>query len=397
MLLLSGYEQTLPCKIENIKFRKVRIVMKRKSMLRRAAALLLIMCLLSVAGCSSQKGNGIQTEVSSVSKETETAALTESSKEENGGIRTVINIDGTKVEIPAEVTGVAPTIGAFAHITAMLGGSEQIAASIKDLSPIFYSVWPKTNPDGHDTSSMEDIIASGAQVVYGPNFTDEQRGQLEAAGIAVLQINAFSNAEEMKSIVTLIGDILGNDGPERAKAFNAYYDSNIEYVKTMTKDLDENQKVRVLNLRYGGDNYTTVNGKDISAFYVEAAGGSFVSGDYQGTGGAMTVNAEQIIEWDPDVIFTMGRSAHDQIVNDPALASVSAVANGNVFTEPSGTYPWSVRSAEGALMPLFLAKIMYPDIFKDLSVEDKTREFYKDMYGYSLSDEEVKTIMAGRE
>ncbi|MGC4019061.1 MAG: ABC transporter substrate-binding protein [Muricomes sp.] len=366
--------------------------MKRKTMLKRVIAMMLILCLLFVTGCSSQKTENNSAET----KTTDTTAKSDD-KEASTGTRTVTNVDGTTVEIPENVTGVAPTIGAFAHITAMLGGSDRIVASTQGLDPLFFTVWPKTNPDKHDTSNMEDIIASGAQVTYGPNFTDEQRAQLEAAGISVLQINAFSNAEELKAIVTLIGDILGGDAPERAKAFNTYYDGNIEYVKNMTKDLTDDQKVRVLNLRYSSDSYTTVSGTDISAFYAESAGGNFVSEEYEATDANMTVSAEQIIEWAPDVIFTMGRAAHDQIVNDPALASVPAVANGKVFTEPSGTYPWSVRSAEGALMPLFLAKIMYPDIFKDLSVEDKTKEFYKDMYDYNLSDEEVKTIMAGRE
>lgn len=82
-------------------------------------------------------------------------------------------------------------------------------------------------------------------------------------------------------------------------------------------------------------------------------------------------------------------------MNDPALQSVPAVQNGQVFVEPYGTYQWLVRSAEGALMPYFLAKITYPEVFKDLSVEEETKKFYKDMYNYDLNDEEVATIMAG--
>ena len=46
-------------------------------------------------------------------------------------------------------------------------------------------------------------------------------------------------------------------------------------------------------------------------------------------------------------------------------------------------------------MPYFLAKITYPEVFKDLSVEEETKKFYKDMYNYDLNDEEVATIMAG--
>lgn len=373
----------------------------KNNMIRKAVIMLLCFSLLAVGGCSNKPAATTEPESTEVTNETTSkeetteGTTTEAAKE---GMRTITNIDNTTVEIPAEVTGVAPTIGAFGHITAMLGGSDRIVASIKNFSSLFRSVWPDTNPEGYETGNIEDIIASGAQVTYGPNYTDEQREQLETAGIVVLQVDAFSNADEMKAIVRLIGDILGEDAPERAEAFCEYYDQNIAYVKEKTADLTDDEKVKVLNLRYSGDSYTTVKGTDISAFYAESAGGIFVSGDFEGAaGGDMTVNAEQIIEWEPDVIFTMGREAKERIMSDAALSSVPAVANDKVFVEPSGTYPWSVRSAEGALMPLFLAKIMYPELFADLVVEDETRDFYQEMYSYTLTDEELETIMAGSE
>lgn len=355
--------------------------MRKKLSIRLFSIILAL--LIVFTGCSSNGKN-----------ETKTTDTTKVSGEKNES-REVTNVDGIVVEIPKDITKVAPTIGAFAHITSMLGGSEKIVASIPNLSELFLKVWPNTNKDKHDTSNIEDIVASGAQVTYGPQYTEEQITQLENSGVKVLKVNAFSNAEEMKKIVTLIGDILGEDAPDKAKEFNKYYDDNISFVKEETKNLKDDEKVKVLNLRSSGGNYTTVNGKDISGYYAESAGGDFVSKDYEGTSGDMTVNAEQILQWNPDVIFTMGQESRETVLKDPALANVEAVRNEKVFTEPSGTYPWSVRSAEGALMPLYLAKIMYPDIFKDLSIEEETKKFYREMYEYDLTDDEVKTIMAG--
>ncbi len=195
-----------------------------------------------------------------------------------------------------------------------------------------------------------------------------------------------------------VGDLLGDDAPSKAQKFAEVYDANIAYVQEKTANIPEAKRVKVLNLRTDGNGYTTVDGKDISAYYAQVAGGDFVSGDFekQETTGS-TVNAEQIITWAPEVIFTMGQSSKEQIMNDPSLKTVPAVANDKVFVEPSGTYPWSVRSAEGALMPFFLGKIMYPDLFQDLSLEDKIKEFYKEMYDYDLNDEEVATILRGEE
>ncbi len=379
--------------------------MQRKKIYRMLAVFVSATFLMT--GCGNSAGNSSASSANSQSESTDNSSSsassdktssTESSSDKDG-TRTITDTKGNEVQLPEEVDKVATTIGAFAQITNLVGGADKLAASIPKLSDMYHTVWPNANQDNNDASNMESIIDSGAQVVYGPNIDDQQAKQLEDAGIAVVTVDSFSNADELKKSITLIADILGEDAPEKAKKFNDYYDDTINYVKDKTKDLKDDEKVKVLNLRYSGDNYTTVNAGDISSFYVECAGGIVSSADYTGTdqGTAMVVSTEQILEWNPDVIFTMGQSARDQIKKDPALASVSAVQNDKVYTEPSGTYPWSVRSAEGALMPLFLAEIMYPDTFQDLNLDDKIKEFYKEFYEYDLTEDQVKTIEAGEE
>ncbi len=50
-------------------------------------------------------------------------------------------------------------------------------------------------------------------------------------------------------------------------------------------------------------------------------------------------------------------------------------------------------SAEGALQPLWLAKIFYPEIFTDINLEEEVKKFYLKFYRYELSDEELKEIL----
>jgi len=64
-----------------------------------------------------------------------------------------------------------------------------------------------------------------------------------------------------------------------------------------------------------------------------------------------------------------------------------------VYLNPKGVYLWSVRSAEGALEPLWLAKILHPELAASLDIKQKTKEFYRDNYYYELSDEETENIM----
>ncbi len=347
------------------------------SRLRRLLAVILTAILIGVLGAC---GGGEAPEGAATSDTAQTRTLTDQA--------------GTEVTLPQQPK-VAASIGAFAQTVALVGGEKQLVATIPGLSDMFHTVWPAANPDKHDSSNVEDVIASGAQVIIGPEFTDEEKAQLTAAKVQPFVIDTFSTVEEMQKVVTLIGEVVGGDGPEKAAKFVDYYRGNIAYAEEKTKDVPADQRVKLLNLRFNEGAYSTVAGTDISADYAKAAGADFVSKDVTAEGISSSIDAEQVIAWAPEVIFTMGTQARDHILADPALATVPAVANKKVYAEPVGTYPWSVRSAEGALMPLFLGTILYPDRFADMSLADKTTEFYQEFYGYSLSDEQVKEILSG--
>ncbi|MFV0481941.1 MAG: ABC transporter substrate-binding protein [Campylobacteraceae bacterium] len=316
--------------------------------------------------------------------------------------RFVKDSDGNDIKIPLHVNKVAPLIGAFGQMTAMLGYTDKMVATVQKFPDMFYVVFPqinKSNPNAMLSSNVETLILSGAQVVYGPTsffFNEAQTMQLNAANISVVNIGSFSTIDEMKTSLTMIADILGEDAPKKAKEFNEYYDNNIKKVAERTKDLKNRPKVMSLN--FSGGNYATVNDTDIGAVYIGIAGGKNVAGDFrkEGSGMMIVVSSEQILLWNPDIIITSGHSSKDQILQDKALSSINAVKNGKVYVVPTGVYLWSVRSAEGALQPLWLAKQIHPELFTDIDMEYELKNFYEKFYSYKLSNEQAKTILDGR-
>jgi iron complex transport system substrate-binding protein len=58
-----------------------------------------------------------------------------------------------------------------------------------------------------------------------------------------------------------------------------------------------------------------------------------------------------------------------------------------------GVYLWCVRSSEGALQPLWAAKTLYPELFKDMDMNSEVKEFYKTFYNYDLNDNEADDIL----
>lgn len=351
-----------------------------------------------LAGCSSTSGS---------SDDVETPAATEqATTDESATTRTVQDSDGNEVTIPANVERVAPTMGAFAQVTEMLtqgtGTGKIAAASTNQISDAFKSVftdYAESNPNNYNSSSVEDLIAANVQVIYGPNtgFSDEQMAQLDAAGITFVKLANIGTVDGLCDSILTIGQILGDEEEQKAKDFVEYYKASLTDAEDRTANLSDAERKSVLQLNISGGAYLCADDTDISAAYYEAAGATNVAAGYEGaqSGQYRTVDAEQIVAWNPDFIITMNNEAKDAILSDAALAGVTAVQNGDVYTCPTALYLWCVRSAEGALMTPWLGTIIYPDLFSDVDMTETLESFYQDWYGAELSDDEAAKILSG--
>jgi len=354
-----------------------------------------LIIMLSFGGCSNS---------SATSEEPSSSSAGNAKSDETPEMRIVQGDDGSEVEIPYTITKAAPLIGAFAQMTEMLTvGEGKIAAAATDnISDYFKQVFPdyeESNPNNYDASSVEDLIAAGAQVCYGPTsiLSEEQLAQLKEAGIAYVPIDNIKTVEGMSNAFLIIGEILGEDEYTRAQEFVDYYQGNIDLCKERTTDMAEEEKITLLSLFYSADTYATINGGDICSEYVEAAGAVNVSKEYSPDAGSnnLTVDAEQIVAWNPQFIMTSNQEGKEAILNDPALATVEAVKNNNVHVCPYGVYLWSVRSGEGSMLPLWLGTQLYPELFSDVNMESVVKEFFNNWYNYDISEEEIQNTLNG--
>jgi iron complex transport system substrate-binding protein len=261
--------------------------------------------------------------------------------------RIVLDSNGKEVALPAEVTKAAPAIGAFAQMTEVLtsGGGKISAAAVFNLTDYFKKVFPdyaKSNAKNYNATIVEDVIASGAQVAYGPSsiFTEEQRAQLKAAGIPYVEINNIATVDGMCESFGIIGNILGKAEAAKAAEFVAYYRGNMRKAQDLSAGITGADRAGLLILRLAGETFSTINGRDICNEYIEAAGGINVAKDYAGkaSGTALTVDSEQIVQWNPKVIVVGDKLCYNAVMADPALAETDAVKNGNVPICPYGIY-----------------------------------------------------------
>ena len=118
----------------------------------------------------------------------------------------------------------------------------------------------------------------------------------------------------------------------------------------------------------------------------------------QAKGNMLELNAEEIININPDVII-IGRAkspkAIEEVYANKVYAGTNAVKTKKVFVNPAGVFSWDRYGAEGALQILWAAKTLHPDLFKDLDIVAQTKKFYKDFLHYDLTDKEVGYILNG--
>ncbi|MBU4320182.1 MAG: ABC transporter substrate-binding protein [Nitrospinae bacterium] len=91
------------------------------------------------------------------------------------------------------------------------------------------------------------------------------------------------------------------------------------------------------------------------------------------------VSIEQIIAWNPDIIFIWGSARYGaaDIIGNPQWRHVSAAKNSRVYKAPK----WSTWSPRLAIVALWMAMKTYPEYFVDINLEKAADDFYREVYG----------------
>jgi len=357
-------------------------------------ALMLIFSLTACAGKTAEEAEPVaQTEQAAPAEqpeattEAETAEPAEAETTATPETRTIIDSEGREIEIDYDIQKVAPGVGSMSQITALLGSADKIVAARSDIreNAFFAKVFSDFNCT-YDNSNIEDVFASGAQVMYTPSYDEDIAKQYAAGGVAYVQLG-LNSIEEFMNTITIIGDILGEEAPERAKEFIDYFYGMLDEIQAKTDSVEK--KTRVLALSFKEGSFSIGTSSNMQNSYISAVGGELFTEEWKQS----DVNVEEIIEFDPEVIFC-NRADYEAITTSEDLQTVSAIVNNRVHIIPYGTFGWGVNNAEAAGMaPLFYAKYLYPELFEDLDLLERTQSFYKEFYNYDLSAEEAQQIL----
>lgn len=308
--------------------------------------------------------------------------------------KTITDSAGKQVEIPAKIDNIAELWGAHLEVLQTLGvGNKIVTTTFTPQSrPWLFKVIPTLDKAVYSVITnlnIEELVSKKPDIVFIPT-ADKNVDKLSKMGLPVVQLS-FTDFESMKKCFTLTGEILGGDAVQKAKDYNTYLDSKLNMIKNITSKIPEDQKPKVLHLS-NAEPFAADGNSTIINDWINVAGGINVAKDVKGN--RQTVSAEQILQWNPDIIIVSENiKSIDKITQDPKLKDVSAVKNGKVFLNPDGAFLWNRYGTEEALQVQWAAKTIQPDKFKNLDMVSETKNFYKKFLNYNLTDDDTQRIL----
>lgn len=304
--------------------------------------------------------------------------------------------EGRVVTIPANVTRVAAISGQAYEKLILLNQTDKIAVTMSAWTNLPWSSRIAPQLKGipiEDDPNVEDLMSKKVQVVFCRSY-DGTKEKLNSTNIAAVVTqknsgnpdNVDSFVKYVKQEIALYGEVMGPDAKKTADKWGAYFDQKVNYVTSRTANLTDSQRPTVY---YARDATTTQGKNSYPQFYVEMAGGKYISGD---TEGIETITPEQLLVWDPDVIFVGRVNSTDIIMNDSKFSNLEAVQNNKVYLCPLGIVYWDY-GAEGVLLMEYFAKTLHPDLFEDLNMTNEVKDYYSRFYHYNLTDDEANRIL----
>lgn len=326
---------------------------------------------------------------------------------EIGGNKTITDMIGRTVEIPAKMDKIIATSPPMTTVVYMLA-PEKISGlnynwtetELQYVSDEYKNIPIIGGWFGRQDGNYEEMISAGPDIVI-----EGAMGEVDIATInerqekfgliPVVGVNDSTDVTKMASMITFFGNLLGGNAKDKAEKLVNFNDENLNKVKSVVETIPENQKKRVYYAE-GSEGLQTDPSGSVHSQLIDLCGGINVANITVQEGvGQVDVSMEQVIEWDPEVIITVDPTFYANVYDNPNWENIKAVKNKEVYLSPQSPFKWFDRppGANIIIGVPWTAKVIYPDKFTDLDLVSMTKDFYSEFYHFDLSDQEVVNLL----
>ena len=323
------------------------------------------------------------------------------------GVETITAIDdaGREVEIPADITKIAPS-GATATMMLTPIASDLLVGLAASPSLDQSKYLPEEYMDlptfgqfygSKSTLNMEALIAAEPQVVFDlgdkkATIKTDMDSIQDQTGIPTLFFDGSLN--QMATTYRTLGKILHKE--EQAEKIAEFIDRTTEMANKNREKIAEADKVSIL---YGtGATGLAVNANQSSQSQVIdfiGAKNAVIPDEITNKGGGTIVSMESLYEDEPDVIILTTGGPYDEL-KDNEWSELKAVKEDKYYEIPGDPYCWmsGPPSVNMVLGVWWLGQLVYPDVYNDYDMVEVAQEYYKLFWHYDLSEKEAKEMLA---
>ncbi len=314
----------------------------------------------------------------------------------------VVDLVGREVEVPAKVERVvaigpgALRLIVYLNASDMVVGVEDAETSWPAMGRPYRMAHPefagmkvigKGGPS--PTPNPEAIAAVKPDVIFACYFDSSRANALQeqtGVPVVVLSYGELGNfrAEEIYDSLRLAGKILGKE--ERAEEIINFIESAYADLSSRVEDVPDSEKPSVFvgALGFKGGHGIESTQCNFPPFMAVKAKNVACEAEKSGP---FFIDKEQLLEWDPDIIFLDENNLHlvltDYEKNPEVYRSLKAFKNGGIYgILPFNYYTTNIETAIADAY--FIGKVLYPDKFADIDPAKKADEIFKLFVGKEL-------------
>ncbi len=324
------------------------------------------------------------------------------------GATRVVDDELGQITVPAESKRIATTAPAYTTAVLLLSGADKLVALEDNYGknewikgkypqlaklPVVFS--------GNEVNMEELTKQDPDLVIYASRYGENNLKQLQDLGIATVSSPKGSDKQgnkidQLRARQVYLGEVIGGVQLDKAKKYSEEYLAIRSEIEAKTAGIPETERPTVVQLSGAGDSLQANNGSAIGQELITLAGGvnagAGATGESKGPSGQTKIDPEQLLSWNPELLLVDSTKIRDSIKSDPVLSGLKAVQNNNIIVIPNGAMAWAYNGPEEYLNMYFFAKAVHPELFKDIDMEARTKAFYKEYFGFDLTDDDVKHL-----
>lgn len=338
---------------------------------------------LSAVGCAPAASTGTATAETPAASETEATASPEEAAPAAAFPVTVTDQAGRSVTIESDPQRIVSGYYISTSLLIALGQTDKLVGieAKADTRPIYSLSAPQLlelpNVGSAKEFDLEGCAALEPDLVILPLKLKDAAETLSGMGIPVILINP-EDQELLTETISLVGTATGSS--ELADELLAFSDDEAAQLETLMADVER----PTVYLAGNSDLLSTAGDAMYQSDMIRLAGGQNVAVEITDTYWA-EVSYEQILAWDPEYIILASDASYtcEDVLNDEALASCTAVANGNVYQIPGDAEAWDSPVPSGILGSVWLASILHPEVMSTEDANAVMGNYYDTFYHFT--------------